>query len=41
MLHRHHKIPKHMGGSNHPSNIEILTIKASKEKEDGLPTPRK
>jgi hypothetical protein len=30
MLHRHHKIPKHMGA-----------VKASKEKEDGLPTPRK
>ena len=26
MKHKHHKIPKHMGGSNDPSNIVELTI---------------
>lgn len=25
-LHRHHKIPRHMGGTDDPSNIEFLTI---------------
>ncbi len=26
MLHRHHKIPKHAGGTNDPSNIVFLTV---------------
>ena len=26
MIHMHHIIPKHMGGSNHPSNIVELTV---------------
>jgi len=25
-MHNHHKIPKHMGGSDSPSNIEALTV---------------
>ncbi len=25
-MHNHHKIPKHMGGSDDPSNIETITI---------------
>ncbi len=31
-LHKHHKIPKHMGGSDDPSNIESLTIEEHAER---------
>ena len=31
MIHKHHIIPKHMGGSNNPSNIVKLTIKEHAE----------
>lgn len=26
MLHKHHIIPKHFGGTDHPSNIEYVTV---------------
>lgn len=25
-MHKHHVVPRHMGGSNHPSNIELVTV---------------
>ncbi len=25
-MHKHHIIPKHMGGNNHPSNLKLVTI---------------
>jgi hypothetical protein len=31
MKHRHHIIPKHAGGSNDPSNIEMLTVEEHTE----------
>ena len=31
MKHKHHIIPKHMGGSNNPSNIVELTIEEHAE----------
>ena len=31
MIHKHHIIPKHIGGSNNPSNIVKLTIKEHAE----------
>lgn len=31
MLHKHHVIPKHAGGSNDPSNIKLLTIQEHAE----------
>jgi hypothetical protein len=30
-IHRHHKIPKHAGGTDDPSNIEMLTIEEHAE----------
>jgi hypothetical protein len=30
-MHKHHKIPKHMGGRDDPSNIELLTIEEHTE----------
>lgn len=30
-LHRHHKIPKHMGGTDDLSNIELLTVEEHTE----------
>lgn len=30
-LHKHHVIPKHMGGTDHPSNLVTLTVEEHAE----------
>ena len=36
IYHRHHKIPKHMGGTNKPSNIELISIEEHAQRHKDL-----